>query len=406
MQTNSIKRFVFAIGFFVFIHEQVHAQCASATVTLNGFNSTAGSGTYDDPAIGMVTVDFCIKLDKYFELNTNWVHGIFISFDQIPKGVKICEGPTGSQPCQHGSRFWIFLDSTKAAQNHLPGPGFYVDEGDGNPGNNYGDNGIGTPQATFPDLRPFCFQAKIDCNVSSAMAYLAKITITGDGTTGAWENSACDGDEFRALDGGPNGNGTVVVCGAVLPVKLLSFTGEATSKGNSLKWLASSDQLFSHFELERSKTTSARFQSITKIEAKKGSTGNGSEIVEYNYFDPETSLNSYYRLKMLEKDGSFNYSKIISIQNKDKGFTGKRFVIYPNPVSDILQIQNEVDIKLGLLECRIYDICGQLMASIPFSVDKSGTNLYFDISLLSQGVYFVDILSGDQSIEKLNFIKQ
>lgn len=61
-----------------------------------------------------------------------------------------------------------------------------------------------------------------------------------------------------------------MVCGAVLPVKLLSFTGEAQSKGNALKWVASSDQLFSHFELERSKTTSARFQTITKIEAKKG----------------------------------------------------------------------------------------------------------------------------------------
>jgi len=406
MQTNFIKLFFFVIGLVLCSTKQLLAQCANATLTLNGFSAGGGSGTYDDPAIGMVSIDFCIKLDKYFELNTNWVHGVFISFDQIPKGVKICEGPTGSQPCQHGSRFWVFLDSTKAAQNNLPGPGFYVDEGDGNPANNYGDNGIGTPQATFPDLRPFCFQAKIDCNVSSAMAYLPKITITGDGTTGAWENGACDGDVFRAIDGGPNGNGTVVVCGAVLPVKLLSFTGEAQSNGNALKWLASSDQLFSHFELERSKTTSARFQTITKIEAKKGNTGNGSEIVEYNYFDPESNLNSYYRLKMLEKDGSFNYSKIISIQNKDKGFTGKRFIIYPNPTSDILQMQNEADDKLGPLECRIYDICGQLMASIPFNVDRSSSNLYFDISELSQGVYFVDILSGDQSIEKLNFIKQ
>ncbi len=405
MQSNLLKFVVLITGLLLSMPQGIHAQCANATLTLNGFSSTSGSGTYDDPATGMISVNFCLKLDKYFELNTNWVHGIFISFDNIPKGVKICEGPTGSQNCQHGSRFWVFLDSTKAAQNHMPGPGFYVDEGDGNPSNNYGDNGLGTPQATFPDLLPFCFQAKIDCNAASAMAFLPKITITGDGTTGAWENAACDGDDFRALTGGPNGNGTVVVCGAILPVKLLSFKGEPIPGGNLLSWQASSDQLFSHFELERSKSTSNRFLTIGKIEAQKATSGNGSEIVDYHFTDSESTFNTFYRLKMLEKDGSFNYSKIISIQNKDKLFTGKRFILYPNPTSDILQIQNESEDRFTSLNCKIYNVCGQLVSSIPFNVDRTGANLYLDISDLARGVYFVDILSDNNSIEKLNFIK-
>ena len=392
-------------GFFLFPEKNLLSQCASGSVTLNGFDSNGGQGTYEDPATGKIKIQYCIDLQKFFEVNTNWVHGIFVSWDNLPKGAMICEGPTGSQPAQHGSRFWIFLDSAKARNYFLPGPGFYVDEGDGNPVNNYGDNGLGTPQATFPDLLDFCFVAKFDCSVSAPTAYVPKITITGDGSTGAWENPACPGDIMRAEDGGPNGNGAVVVCGAVLPVKLLTFNGESTKQGNLIKWLAVSDRFFSHFELQGSNTNVASFKMLGTIDPINANTGTGNEIADYSFLDTNPTLVNYYRLKMIEKDGTFEYSKIISIQQKSNTKISNRFSVFPNPASDLLIIHNETENKYGDVQLNIYDIYGKKVNTYLFTLDKPEKDLYFDVSNYAKGFYFLEISAGDNTIEKLNFIK-
>ncbi len=121
------------------------SQCATGLVNMNYWVATAGSGTYADPATGSIEYGFCFTLNSYYEKATNWVHGIYVNWGDIPPGVTITKGLTGEQPAQYGSRYWIWIDSLTARQLDLPGLGYYVDDGDGNPKTNYGDNGIGTP---------------------------------------------------------------------------------------------------------------------------------------------------------------------------------------------------------------------------------------------------------------------
>ncbi|MEO6191264.1 MAG: hypothetical protein ABIO44_13880, partial [Saprospiraceae bacterium] len=139
---------VSALGLFSV--QKVNSQCATGIVKMNYYKSTSGSGTYSDPANGFIEYGFCFTPNTFFEKSTNWMHGIYVSWSDIPSGVRITKGLTGIQPTQHGSRTWIFIDSLKARQLGLPGLGYFVDDGDGNPSNNYGDNGLGTPNAKFP----------------------------------------------------------------------------------------------------------------------------------------------------------------------------------------------------------------------------------------------------------------
>lgn len=404
MQSTRLLFFLVLANFFLVSEKKIIAQCAAGKITLSGFTSTGGSGTYTDPATGNIVINYCFTLERFTELNTNWVHGIFIAWDNLPKGASVMEGPTGSQPTQHGSRFWVFIDSIKAKILDLPGPGFYVDEGDYNPKNNYGDNGIGTPKATFPDLKPFCFIIKVNCANSLPIAFVPKVTVTGDGTTGAWSNSACPGDLIRLENGGPNGNGSIVICGAVLPVKLLEFSGEALKQGNLLKWTAIADDLFSHFELETNLSNTSKFHLLTNIEAYNGSKGN--EIHEYNFLDSDPAALSLYRLKMVEKDGSFVYSKIISLKQKNGSAVSNHFSLLPNPASEFIIVHNETDSNFGEIEINIFDLFGNKLQKSNFISDKSEKDFFFEIQNLSKGMYLLEITSGNQSIEKLNFIKQ
>ncbi len=384
---------------------EVKAQCASGYVTLLGFTSTGGQGTYSDPATGMIEINFCFTLTEFFESNTNWVHGVFVATDNLPAGAIVCEGATGSQNAQHGSRKWIFVDSSKAVQFGLSGPGFYVDEGDGNPTNNYGDNGIGTPIATFGDLEPFCFKVKINCGSTPPVAYVPKVTVTGDGTSGGWTNVACMGDVFRATEGGPNGNGAVVVCGIVLPVKLLGIKAENTQDGNLVRWTASSDKLFSHFELEKSQSGFSSFQFLSRIEVQRGSTGNSNEIFDYQFLDNAVGAFNAYRLKMLEKDGTFKYSPVVIVQTKLPNLSNSKFSIYPNPARDLVYIQNESGNRYTSLRINVLDVCGKLVQSNLFTGLQSRQQYYLDLSEIHSGLYLLEIFEGDIRIESLNFLK-
>jgi hypothetical protein len=378
----------------------LQAQCATGAMTISGFTAGSGSGTYSDPLTGNITVNFCFTLEKFTEISTNWVHGVFIQWENLPKGAKLCEGPTGSQPTQHGNRFWVFIDSTRAKNLNLPGPGFYVDDGDYNPKNNYGDNGLGTPKATFPNLAPFCFMIKLNCGVSIPNSYVPKVTVTGDGATGAWTNSSCMGDPFRVHTSGPNGNGAIVLCGVVLPVKLISFSGESTSQGNLVKWTALADNLFSHFELEVSQQLHSGF---TVLHIISGNAINTNEIKEYEFLDSNPPISALYRLKMVEKDGSFVYSKIITLKQR-RGNSGK-FGIYPNPSSDFIILNTDNNAHKGEFELHVLDLLGRKIKMSRFVLNNVDKNFYFDISDLYKGMYFIEVLQNNSKIETINLIK-
>ena len=116
------------------------------------------------------------------------------------------------------------------------------------------------------------------------------------------------------------------------------FKGNTEGSAAELAWETSAETNSAYFELERS-TDAIHFQTITR----KLAAGNSKITEHYNYQDISLPAGIYYyRLKQVDLDDSFQYSRVISVKISDK----LSVRIYPNPVSDQMTIQSEIEINL------------------------------------------------------------
>ncbi|GGN12805.1 hypothetical protein GCM10010967_56000 [Dyadobacter beijingensis] len=122
-----------------------------------------------------------------------------------------------------------------------------------------------------------------------------------------------------------------------LPVTLVSFTGKAVENTVALKWATTEETNASHFEVQRS-GDAKNFESIGVVAA----TGESQVRVEYDLIDhsPLSGIN-YYRLKQLDTDGTFAYSKTISVLLEGD----IKIKVFPNPVADLLRIESSATVQ-------------------------------------------------------------
>jgi Leucine-rich repeat (LRR) protein len=124
-----------------------------------------------------------------------------------------------------------------------------------------------------------------------------------------------------------------------LPVTLISFEGKHEDGQNKVVWKTTSETTNKGFEIERS----ADARNFEKIGFVDGS-GDTKESQFYHFTDLNPLATSYYRLKQVDYDGKFEYSKVIMIKGSEAVFK-----IYPNPSKDELivsGIEGEQDLYI------------------------------------------------------------
>ena len=150
-----------------------------------------------------------------------------------------------------------------------------------------------------------------------------------------------------------------------------------------LNWVTADEKDFSAFEIQKS--TDAR--SFEKVGAVTAKLTNGSHLNAYTFYDENASEPAiYYRLKMIDTDGSFTFSRIISINNEAEISVVGEF--YPNPVLtenvsvDIITTSSGIwkisAIDMLGIELHVADRelrTGENKVLIPFRNLKSGVNL-------------------------------
>jgi hypothetical protein len=172
---------------------------------------------------------------------------------------------------------------------------------------------------------------------------------------------------------------------AALPVELTHFeVGKQGERTALLSWSAASEVDFSHYEIKRSMDDGQAWAKLGEVKA-KGGTGAAS----YRYSDdlrsmPTSARPIYYRLRMVDLDGSFEYSAIKTIQFDG---IGAKFVAYPNPTAGGFYLRqlstNEGDAHVVLTDVsgRVLLLQGiDLQRDEPYFVDKmllNGAGLYF-----------------------------
>ena len=122
-----------------------------------------------------------------------------------------------------------------------------------------------------------------------------------------------------------------VFVGPPLPVNLLAFTATKSEAGTLLNWSTTSETNSDRFEIQRSDDATS-WLPLGNVTAK----GESKVSQTYSYLDRQPkSGDNYYRLKMIDRDGTFAYSRIISIQINPRF----EIVVYPNPVEDNISLK-------------------------------------------------------------------
>ena len=187
---------------------------------------------------------------------------------------------------------------------------------------------------------------------------------------------------------------TNFVCIATpLPVILTSFTGIPQEVSNRLEWSVSKELNFSHYELERSTGTQTNFKRIASIEGR-----NALVSTSYHYDDLNPSLHEYYRLKMVDLDGKFAYSETVYLNREH--ITSENIYIYPNPVTNTLNLTYYGTVSEETLELNIVDMVGKLIMSKNVNVIKGINTLQLDTEDLASGNYILRIKRSERDMDE------
>ncbi len=171
-----------------------------------------------------------------------------------------------------------------------------------------------------------------------------------------------------------------------MPVTLVSFGGECRDKQVQLAWRTASEINSSHFILERS-FCGIRWEFISKI----NSAGNATHLSRYSFNDKldGTNRRAYYRLKQVDNDGNFDYSKIITIDACQ--LASNNFSVYPNPSQGEIHFATKMS-RDEIQSLEIYNIMGEVLYR------SNHFEPTINLNQFPAGVYFVRIRFINQTI--------
>jgi hypothetical protein len=183
--------------------------------------------------------------------------------------------------------------------------------------------------------------------------------------------------------------GNLSPAGAPLPVILTSFNAADDGLSTKLIWNVTEENAFASYVIEKS-TDGRTFKAIGTIKATSQKT--------YSFTDGSNSDNSsYYRLKMVDLDGAFKYSYIVSIKSK----LNANISLSPNPVKNNLMIQHPKVITEGHIQ--VISANGQLLKDVKLATNAVISNV--DMSGFTSGLYHIVFKSGSEMFNK-TVIKQ
>lgn len=177
-------------------------------------------------------------------------------------------------------------------------------------------------------------------------------------------------------------SGTMHLLAYPLPVKWLYFRIQNIGIDSiKLEWSTASEINVDHFEIEMS-TDQISYTSIEKINA----VGNSSTESKYqSTLSTASHVPIFYRIKEIDKDGSFSYSDISTYTPLSQVST---LVLYPNPASESTQVKAS-----STASVQVYDMSGR---SQNISTRQNGENRTISLNRIHPGMYIVVVMEKDK----------
>jgi hypothetical protein len=174
----------------------------------------------------------------------------------------------------------------------------------------------------------------------------------------------------------------------VTPLHLLSFSGSAGSTSNLLQWKTVDEINTRSFQVERS-GDGAQFSMIGTVAARNRS---GENL--YAFQDSaRMEGSSFYRLKMIDQDGQFTYSRIIKLEHVSNG----TLHVYPNPAANYINLSGLPG--TGLIE--IINMEGRILTQIKATAPMQTIST----AAYPAGIYLIKY-TGDKEVLYQRMVKQ
>jgi hypothetical protein len=175
-----------------------------------------------------------------------------------------------------------------------------------------------------------------------------------------------------------------------MPVELLSFTSNVTSRDVHLTWKTAKEQNNKGFDIERKAFSDKNWNKVGFVEGN----GNTNTQTTYNYDDKKLNTGKYsYRLKQVDYNGNYEY---FTLNNSVEVGVPSKFDLsqnYPNPFNPVTNIEYSVPFD-SKITVKIYDNLGREISTLVNESQVAGYyTVQFNAASLSSGVYFYRIFA-------------
>ncbi len=180
-----------------------------------------------------------------------------------------------------------------------------------------------------------------------------------------------------------------------LPVELLYCRASFQTNHVFLEWATATEYKNSHFDVERSEN-GLEFTKIGDVAAVEH-----SKTKSFYFFEDINILNQkfsklFYRLKQIDFDGHYKYSKAVTINNSY--FHHENIIISPNPFTEKIHIDFKISYQDNII-IKLYDINGQLLMMQPWINKENNNKIEIgEMAHLPAGIYFIELTGNSVSI--------
>lgn len=172
--------------------------------------------------------------------------------------------------------------------------------------------------------------------------------------------------------------GSVDIVSSPLPVELVWFRADLENERAILQWKVATEMNFDRYEIEKS-GDGKNFISIGTV---KGHNRPGEHVYE---FEDERLLaeRQYYRLKMIDLDGSREFSEVVSVR-----FSDKQLLIFPNPTTAVTTIRKRFE---STISGEVKDNLGKILTR--FTLGPTDHEYTIDLRTQPCGIYLLYVQS-------------
>lgn len=341
-----------------------------------------------------------------FAINKNG--NTFTATPNITVGTTIVKTSSNGANQEHGmwlmGRYWDATLASGSISSSLPvSVRFYYDPADTLSAFNARDAAFtALPGTTFARKNPRGEWFKTPNGTVFNSAYIGTIIGNKFPTGGVLKPTTVTGTqngvnyvEYQGLTGfsggtigfsfGPNNGG-----GANgLPVTWAGFDASVQRDYTELIWHTASEQNTSHFEVEASVDGKA----FIKLGENIAAAGNSASLLSYSFRDMDLAPIKYYRLKQVDIEGTFEYSKIIVAKRSEGEKQDFDMVVYPvsenNNKQYHLLLKNKIE---DISAIQIVDYTGKPV----FHMTSSNNAELLDLNFLTPGIYMIQVWNGEE----------